>query len=268
MRVAEQIRLEHVQAVYGGPEGDLWELIMGEQVHMGGFASSHELAENADILPGTTGIDLCCCSGAGMRFLVRFRSVKEMKGVDATAKVIQRGRKRCAEQGLGETIQFVAADVCQSGLPSAEADFVWGEDAWCYVADKARLIQEAARLVRPGGTIAFTDWVEGPTPLSDQEANRFLQFMKFPSLASTSDYTALLKSADCKIVTARDTGRFASSMDLYLEMLEKQLTYDALRIIGFDCQMMEGLGQEMKATQELAHKDKLIQAMFVARTPQ
>ena len=28
--------------------------------------------------------------------------------------------------------------------------------------DKKRLIAEAARLVKPGGTIAFTDWVEGP----------------------------------------------------------------------------------------------------------
>jgi ubiquinone/menaquinone biosynthesis C-methylase UbiE len=256
-----------VQAVYSGPEGDLWELIMGEQIHMGGFASSQELAETACIRPGTAGVDLCCCSGAGMRFLIRFRKVKAMQGVDATDKVIQQGRKRCAEQGHGEAIQFVRADVCQSGLPSAEADFVWGEDAWCYVVDKALLIREATRLVRPGGTIAFTDWLEGPNPLSEREADRFLQFMKFPSLANTSDYTASLKSAGCEIVAARDTGRFAPSMDLYLEMLEKQLTYDALRIIGFDGQLMEGLGQEMKAIQQLAREGKLIQAMFVARKP-
>ena len=57
---------------------------------------------------------------------------------------------------------FVLADVCASGLPAATADFVWGEDAWCYVVDKPRLVAEAARLVKPGGTIAFTDWVEGP----------------------------------------------------------------------------------------------------------
>jgi SAM-dependent methyltransferase len=54
------------------------------------------------------------------------------------------------------------------------ADFIWGEDAWCYVTDKPKLIAEAERLVRGGGVIAFADWVEGPTGLSMGEAQRFL----------------------------------------------------------------------------------------------
>jgi hypothetical protein len=32
-----------------------------------------------------------------------------------------------------------------------------GEDAWCYVVDQAKPIAEAARLVKPGGLIAFTE---------------------------------------------------------------------------------------------------------------
>ena len=31
-------------------------------------------------------------------------------------------------------------DASATGLPGGEADFVWGEDAWCYVVDKDRLI--------------------------------------------------------------------------------------------------------------------------------
>ena len=33
-------------------------------------------------------------------------------------------------------------DACETGLPAGEADFVWGEDAWCYVPDKAKLVAE------------------------------------------------------------------------------------------------------------------------------
>ena len=163
MKSAENIRLSDVQAVYDGPEGDLWELIMGEQIHIGGFESSMGLAEKAGIGAGMTGVDFCCCNGAGMRFLVRFRGVKRMIGIDATQKVIERGRIRCAEEGLGDRAEFILADVCDSGLPSESADFVWGEDAWCYVVDKQKLISEAVRLVKPGGVIAFTDWIEGNT---------------------------------------------------------------------------------------------------------
>ena len=38
------IPLTKVNEVYDGPEGVLWELIMGEQIHVGGFKSSMELA--------------------------------------------------------------------------------------------------------------------------------------------------------------------------------------------------------------------------------
>src|SRR3990172_3136703 len=112
------IGLRDVQNVYSGAEGDLWELIMGHQIHIGGFKSSMDLAERAQIGSGLTGVDLCCCNGAGMRFLVRFRDVAKMTGVDATQTVVERGKARCAAEGLAEKIDFICADVCQSGLPS------------------------------------------------------------------------------------------------------------------------------------------------------
>src|SRR5260370_4111503 len=141
--------------------------------------ASLELAELAGIGVGQSGRDLCCWSGAGMRFLVRSRNVASMVGLDATEDVVERGRRLTREEGLDDRVRFVLADACQSGLPSATADFVWSEDAWCYVADKAKLIAEAARMVRPGGVIAFTDWVEGGAGLSDSEAQRFLGMMTF-----------------------------------------------------------------------------------------
>jgi ubiquinone/menaquinone biosynthesis C-methylase UbiE len=180
MKTMDNIGLTEVQGVYSGPEGMLWELIMGEQIHIGGFTSSMDLAEKAGIGSGMKGIDFCCCNGAGMRFLVRFRDVAGMRGVDATETVVEQGRRRCEQEGLSDKIEFTLADVCDSGLGDASADFIWGEDAWCYVVDKEKLISEAARIVRPGGTIAFTDWVEGPKGLSDAEAERFLTFMKLP----------------------------------------------------------------------------------------
>ncbi len=183
MKTLAEIGLADVNAVYDGPEGDLWELLMGQQIHIGGFRSSMDLAERAGIGAGMHGVDLCCCNGAGMRFLVRFRNVASMTGVDATPTVVERGRQRCQQEGLADRIRWVQADVCASGLPDASADFVWGEDAWCYVEDKTKLIAEAARLVRPGGVIAFTDWVEGPAGLSDAEAERFLALHEVPDAA-------------------------------------------------------------------------------------
>ncbi|HBF34503.1 TPA: hypothetical protein DDW35_08055 [Candidatus Sumerlaeota bacterium] len=260
------IGLENVKAVYSGAEGQLWERIMGEQIHIGGLTSSMDLAAKAGIAAGTVGVDLCCCTGAGMRFLLRFQKVAHMTGVDATARMVETGCERCQAEGFSkDQVEFVLGNACATGLYPASKNFVWGEDAWCYVEDKTQLIAEAARLVKSGGTIAFTDWVTGPVEMSDAEAQRFLSFMKFPNMASIADYTALLEANGCEIVHAENTGRFAPCIDLYLDMLNKQLTYDALKIIGFDMEMMQGLGGEMVFVQQLAHESKLVQGLFVAR---
>jgi ubiquinone/menaquinone biosynthesis C-methylase UbiE len=265
MKTAPQIHLSDVQAVYTGSEGRLWELLMGEQIHFGGLTSSMDLAECAGIAEGWSGVDFCCASGAGMRFLVRFRKVARMIGVDATRTVLKSGRKRCAEEGLADRITFVEANVCNTGLPAAKFDFVWGEDAWCYVEDKTKLIAEAARLVKPKGLIAFTDWMEGPAGLTADEATRYLSFMKFPSVLSLKEYTSLLQSNSCKVKLAQDTGRFAKHVPLYLDMIEKQLTYDALKIIGFDMALAQTLIGEMRFMQSLADKGKVIQGLIVAQ---
>lgn len=265
MKSLDDIGLKEVQAVYSGPEGALWELIMGEQIHIGGFASSMDLAEKAGIGPGMKGVDFCCCNGAGMRFLARFREAAQMDGVDATEKVVEQGRHRCEQEGLSDKISFTLADVCDSGLEDASADFVWGEDAWCYVVDKEKLISEAVRIVKPGGVIAFTDWIEGAKGLNETEAERFLRFMKFPNVQDLEGYRDLLETNGCEVVTAEYTGRFAPYVDLYLNMLNMQLTYDALKLIGFDQELMQSMASEMTFMQQLAHAGKIAQGLFVAR---
>jgi ubiquinone/menaquinone biosynthesis C-methylase UbiE len=263
MKSAPQVHLSDVQAVYSGAEGRLWELLMGEQIHIGGFASSMDLAQCAGIAAGNRGVDLCCCTGAGMRFLVRFLNVAHMTGVDATPAVLQLGRRRVAEEGLEGKISFVENNVCATGLPSGQFDFVWGEDAWCYVEDKPQLIAEAARLAKPGGKIAFTDWLEG-AGLTDAEAVRYLGFMKFPNILALDEYRSLLEQNGCTVRVARDTGRFATAMPLYLGMIEHQLTYDALKIIGFDTALAATLVGEMRFIQSLAQAGKIMQGLIVA----
>ncbi|MHC9544996.1 MAG: class I SAM-dependent methyltransferase [Vulcanimicrobiota bacterium] len=265
MKTKEKIGLENVQAVYSGPEGNLWKMIMGEQIHFGGFQSSMELAEKAAVGKGMKGIDLCCCLGAGMRFLLRFRGVDAMQGVDATSHVIEEGRRITREEGLDDKISFTLADVCSSGLPDGSADFVWGEDAWCYVVDKEKLIAEASRLVRPGGIIAFTDWIEGPKELTDEEADRFMAFMKFPNIQDMNGYSKLLENNGCEVKTSIDTGRFFPCVELYINMLTMQLTYDALKIIGFDTALMGAMAAEMNFMKEIARDGKVIQGLFVAQ---
>lgn len=265
MHSISDVGLAEVQAEYSGSEGDISHLVMGELIHVGGLRSTLALAAQAGIKPGLTGVDLCCHTGGGMRALVRFCSAARMVGVDATEQVVRRGREICQSEGLADRISFVLGDACMTGLAASTIDFVWGEDAWCYVERKEALIAEAARLLPDGGTIAYTDWVEGPARLSSSEAERLLRHMRFPSILTVSDYRELLRDAGFRVEVAQDTGRFAPHFDLYREMVTKQLTYDALKAVGFDDERMRALERERDFIAELAHEGKLIQAMFIGR---
>ena len=265
MKSLAGIGLADVVSVYSGVQGDFMQLVFGQQLHIGGMKASLDLAARAEIAAGSSGIDLCCCNGAGMRFLVRSRNVASMVGVDATEAVVERGRRLTREEGFDDRVRFVLADACQSGLPSAGADFIWSEDAWCYVPDKPMLIAEAARLVRPGGVIAFTDWVEGPAGLSDSEAQRFLGMMTFANVEDVGGYAKLLAASGCEVRVAEDSGRFAPHFELYLNMIEMQLTYDVLRTLAFRAELLETLVDGFRFLAEMARAGKIAQARFIAR---
>jgi hypothetical protein len=121
MKHLDGITLDTVRQVYGGAEGDLWELVMGRQIHIGGFASSMALADHAGIHGAAHGVDLCCCSGEGMRFLVRHRAVAAMTGVDATDHVIERGRARSASEVSCMLTMSRYRSICRAYWPVSSA---------------------------------------------------------------------------------------------------------------------------------------------------
>lgn len=259
------IKLSDVQNVYDGPEGVLWELIMGEQIHVGGFNSSKILADRAGIKTGMLGVDLCSALGAGCRFLVRNYAVS-MCGVDATTTMTIKAIERAAAEGLADKIEFKQADVTEIPYPDERFDFVWGEDAWCYVVDKVKLVREATRIMKPGGTLAFTDWIEGSTGLGVDEAVRINTFMKFPYMENIEGYKKIIADAGLTLVSSEElTDEFADFVQLYLEMLSKQLTFDALKIIGNDLDLFQAMGGEMMFMLECAKAGKMGRGRFIAR---
>ena len=80
---------------------------------------------------------------------------------------------------------------------------VIGQEAWCHVPDKPTLIAECARVVKPGGTIAFTDILRRPG-LSEAELARLTSGMPFPTLESLEGYSGLLAGRDCEVLICED----------------------------------------------------------------
>ena len=100
-------------------------------------------------------------------------------------------------------------------------DTVWGQDAWCYVTDKQRLLRECARVVRPGGAVAFTDWLE-TGPMGDELWTALHAFMAFPYMETLEGYARLAEEAGLRVVEQEDLSPdFARHVQIYLDALQK-----------------------------------------------
>ena len=128
--------------------------------------------------------------------------------------------------------------------------------------DKQLIIDQAARIVKPGGKVMFTDWIEGEG-LSDPEAQRFLSLMTFPAIPTVQEYKQMLEKANFVVEIAENSGRFSPAMDSYLHMLKLQAVYDAKKLLSWDDEAYEKLISDFEFMAKLAREGKIIQGMFV-----
>ena len=256
--------IDNVKEVYSGAEGKLWELIMGEQIHVGGWGHSRILADAAEITEGQKVLDICSALGAGLRFLERNYGIQGY-GLDVTEHMVDEAIIRTARDGQSGSITYKVGNAENIPWGDGEFDVVWGEDAWCYVGNKEKLIQEASRVLKPGGTIAFTDWIEGPEGMDEETAQRICSFMKFPDVLNRKKYEELLGKYGFKLKLSEDlTEEYAGYVEFYIKMLTEQLYFDALKIIGWDEEMFGAMGGEMMFMAGTARKGGFGRARFVA----
>ena len=211
-----------VNDVYSGPVGVLWEMLMGEHIHVGGEKETEILATKAHLQKDTQVLDVCSALGGPARYLARTYGCTII-GLDATQKMVDEAIKRTQQQKLSHLITFKLGNALDMPFKSETFDVVWGQDAWCYVTDKNRLLSEARRVLKPRGIIAFTDWLQIGT-MSESEWTDLNSFMAFPYLETLEGYTNELKKLDFKILEEEDLSPdFARHCHLYQDKLRNEL---------------------------------------------
>ena len=100
-------------------------------------------------------IDLGCGTGLAARAFAR--EVDAFVGFDLSPRMIERSRATglYAELEVAEMVQGLGS------RPDASADLILAADAVVYLSDLAPLLREAARVLVPGGVMAFTAETHG-----------------------------------------------------------------------------------------------------------
>lgn len=222
---------KEVQEVYDGPGGLLWEAVMGEQIHSGGPEATDALAEALGLKKGMVVVDLCSALGAPARHIAQKYGVT-VKGVDMTKTMLEKARERTKKAGLENMIEYYEANVMDLPFDNEMFDIVWGQEAWCYVTDKEKLLKEAYRVLKPGGKIGFTDWII-TGEITKEELNPLYDTMQFPYMETFEGYQELLKNTGFKIIKALDqTDEFAKCFDQYYDKVHVELKPTILENFG------------------------------------
>jgi len=110
------------------------------------------------LTPNARVLETGCGTGVVSRALVRRTSFAgAVVGVDFSDVLIQAGRRLAHAENLNDRIEFRVGDSHALDDPDGSYDFVIAHTLVSHVVDPAKVISEAARVVRPKGTIAIFD---------------------------------------------------------------------------------------------------------------
>jgi ubiquinone/menaquinone biosynthesis C-methylase UbiE len=242
------ITLKDVCRAYSGPVGALWEMVMGEQIHVGGEADTTHMAEMVALSKKSHVLDICSALGGPARQLAQDYGCR-VTGLDATERMVAEAKRRTREGKCRDHVIFKRGNALDLPFQAGTFDLVWGQDAWCYVTDKERLLLEAHRVLKPEGGIAFTDWIQtGAMMHSEQKALN--AFMLFPSMETSAGYERLLRSAGFEVIGTEDlSDDFRQHCHHYERMLQEELKDPVIERFGpeFHRAVLDGWGLWVRA---------------------
>lgn len=127
-----------------------------DEFHSGGLISTRALAEYAGLKPGEKVVDLGSGLGGPSRVLAAEFGC-DVTGIDLSPEFVEAARVLTERCGLDGKVRFEAGDALALPFPDAAFDVAWTQHVVMNINDRQTFYNEAARVLKPGGRLAFFD---------------------------------------------------------------------------------------------------------------
>jgi sarcosine/dimethylglycine N-methyltransferase len=151
----------------------------GEDIHVGIYEDEHEPVRQASertvlemarrlgsVEPSTRVLDIGAGYGGAARKLVQ-RLGCHVTCLNLSQTQNARNREMTEDAGMAERIDVVHGNFEQVPFDADSFDVVWSQDAILHSGDRPRVLDEVARVLRPGGRLIFTDPMQADDCPSD-----------------------------------------------------------------------------------------------------
>ncbi|NBD32489.1 MAG: methyltransferase domain-containing protein [Cyanobacteria bacterium] len=171
---------QEIQDFYDA-SSSLWENIWGEHMHHGyyGRSGTNKVSRRQaqiDIieellywghLSATKSspsqiLDVGCGIGGSTLYLAqKFNATAQ--GITLSPEQAKRATERAKSANLEERVQFQVANALALPFADHSFDLVWSLESGEHFPDKAKFLQEAYRVLKPGGKLLMATWCHRPT---------------------------------------------------------------------------------------------------------
>ncbi len=155
---------------YNSSDADNFYAIIwgGEDIHVGMYQDDSEdigaasrrtveqMAAGAEITADTRVLDVGAGYGGAARYLARTFGCP-VTCLNLSEVENERNRELNRAQGLDHLIKVVDGSFEDLPFEDNSYDLVWSQDAFLHSGDRSRVLEEAVRVLRPGGQMIFTD---------------------------------------------------------------------------------------------------------------
>ena len=166
-------------------------------------------------LRGASVLDIGCGAGGIDVALVQAHGAGFVTGIDVEDPVIDHARGLVRDAGLTARIGLAKVAPGPLPFPPGTFDVVFSKDSIIHIPDKAALMAEVFRVLRPGGWFLASDWLIGHDGTSSPEMAAYIaaEGLDF-GMASPARYRAAMAGAGFEAVETisrnawyRDTAR-------------------------------------------------------------